>query len=70
MSLAFVQQVNVIKSKNSMKIDEMAIIDRNSSYLLNGLRNFNENLRKDVTYDNLKSRKKPGFHPLFRRYFF
>ena len=70
MSLVFVQQVNVIKSKNSMKIDEMAIIDRNSSYLLNSLRNFNENLRKDVTYDNLKSRKKPGFHPLFRRYFF
>ena len=70
MSLVFVQQVNVIKSKNSMKIDEMAIIDRNSSYLLNGLRNFNGNLRKDVTYDNLKSRKKPGFHPLFRRYFF
>ena len=70
MSLVFVQQVNVIKSKNSMKIDEMAIIDRNSSYLLNGLRNFNENLRKDVTYDNIKSRKKPGFHPLFRRYIF
>ena len=53
-----------------MKIDEMAIIDRNSSYLLNSLRNFYENLRKDVTYDNLKSRKKPGFHPLFRRYIF
>ena len=53
-----------------MKIDEMAIVDRNSSYLLNGLRNFNENLRKDVTYDNIKSRKKPGFHPLFRRYIF
>ena len=24
----------------------------------------------DVTYDNMKSHKKPGFHPLFKRYTF
>ena len=23
-----------------------------------------------MTYDNIKSHKKPGFHPLFRRYIF
>ena len=32
------------------------------------LRNFNEIFRKDVTYDNIKSHKKPGIHPLSRRY--
>ena len=26
------------------------------------MRNFNEIFRKDVTYDNIKSHKKPGFH--------
>ena len=35
---------------------------------LNNLRNLNEIFRKDVTYDNIKSHKKPGFHPLFRRH--
>ena len=50
---------------------KIANIDReNSSYLLNNLRNFNEIFRKDVPYDNFKSHKKPGFHPLFRRYNF
>ena len=34
------------------------------------MRNFNEIFRKDVPYDNFKSHKKPGFHPLFRRYNF
>ena len=43
---------------------------RNSSYLLNDLRNFNEVFRKDVTYDNIKSYKKTGFHSLFKRYDF
>ena len=33
--------------------------------ILNDLRNFNEIFRKDVTYDNIKSHKKPVFHPLF-----
>ena len=28
--------------------------------------NFNEFSRKDVTYDNIKSHKKPGFYPLFK----
>ena len=34
---------------------------RNSSNLLNDLRNFNEISRKDVTYDNIKSHSKQGF---------
>ena len=42
----------------------------NSSYLLNDLRNFNEIFSKDRTYDNIKSKKNPGFHPLFKRYIF
>ena len=29
-----------------------------------------EIFRKDVTYDNIKSRKKTGFHPLFKGYIF
>ena len=55
----------------SMKIDENSLYwRRNSSYLLNHLRNFNEIFRKDVNFDNIKSHKKTGFHPLFRRYIF
>ena len=54
-----------------MKIDENSEYrQRNSSYLLNDLRNFNEICRKDVPYDNIKSHKKPGFPPVFRRYIF
>ena len=34
------------------------------------MRNLNEMFRKDVTFDNVKSHKKGGFHPLFRRYIF
>ena len=42
-----------------MKIAD--IEQRKSSYLLNDLRNFNEILRKYVTYDNIKSHKKDTF---------
>ena len=38
--------------------------------LLNDWRNFNEIFRKDVTYDDIKSHKKPRLHPLSRRYIF
>ena len=31
------------------------------------LRNFNEIFRNDVTYDNIKSHKKPGLYPLPRK---
>ena len=44
-----------------MKIDENSNIDRNYLHLLNDLRNFNKILRKDGTYDDIKSHKKPGF---------
>ena len=34
------------------------------------MRNFNEIFRKDVTYDNIKSHKKPGLHPLSEKCIF
>ena len=37
---------------------------KKSSYLLKDFGNFKEILRKNVTYDNIKSNKKPGLHPL------
>ena len=37
---------------------------RNSLYFLDDWRNFNENFRKNVTYDNNKSRNKTGSHSL------
>ena len=57
-----------------MKIDENSYYrQRNSSYLLNDLRNFNKIFRKDTTYDNVKGHKKTEFYSLFRiirRYIF
>ena len=50
-----------------MKIDENSNIDRTYLYVLN---DFLKILRKDGTYDHIESHKKPGFHPLFRRYIF
>ena len=40
------------------------------SYLLNELRNLNEIFMKDVAYDNIKSHKKTGPRPLFRKHIF
>ena len=40
------------------------------SYLPNKLRNFNKIFRKNLCYDNIKSHKKPGLYPLFRKYNF
>ena len=54
-----------------MKIDKNSYHrQRDYSYFLNHLRNFNENFSKDVIDDDIKSHKKPGFYPLFRRYIF
>ena len=36
-------------------------------YLQSGLKNFNEIFRKNVSYDNIKSYKKPGLYPLVRK---
>ena len=47
-----------------MNIDENWLI---LTEKLNDLINFNEIFREDVTYNNIKSHKEPGFHPLFRR---
>ena len=65
--LVSLSQGNVKKSKKMMKIAN--IEQRNSSYLLNGWGNFNEIFRKVVTYDNIKSYKNPGFHPLDDTFF-
>ena len=44
-----------------MKMDEKTYyLQRNSSYLLKDYWNFNEISRKEVTYDNIKSHKKPS----------
>ena len=51
-----------------MKIDKNSkYCQRNSPYLLNGLRSFNEIFKKAVNFDNIKNDKKCGFHPLCRR---
>ena len=34
------------------------------------MRNFNEIFRKDVTYHNIKSPKKPGLHSIFEKHIF
>ena len=49
-----------------MKIDKNGLYGQRKSYFQNEVRNLNEIFRKDLTYDNIKSHKKPGFHPLFR----
>ena len=43
-------------------------IEQAKPYFLKKLNNFNEIFAKYVIYDNIKSHKKTGFHPLFRRY--
>ena len=40
---------------------------RKSSYLLNDMRNFKEIIRKNVSYDDIWSYKKPGLYPLSRK---
>ena len=52
-------------SKNPQISDENCHYRRrNSLYLLDDWRNFSENFRKNVTYDNNKSRNKTGSHSL------
>ena len=43
---------------------------RKASYILNDLRRFNKIFRKVLAYDNIKSHKKPGIHPLSRKCIF
>ena len=65
MSLVFCNK-EISKFEKLMKM----VRRRKSSYLLNDLRNFNEIFRKDVTYDNIKSHKKPGLHPVPEKHIF
>ena len=46
----------------------MKAVNFEGSNFLNNLRKFNEAFSKDVTYDNIKSRKKAEVHPLSRKY--
>ena len=43
------------------------IVNIDGENLLNNLRNFNGIFRIDVAYDNTKSHKKTGLHPLSGR---
>ena len=49
---------------------KIVTIDKKSSYALNDVRDLNKIFRKDMAYDNVKSYKKAGFHPLSRSYIF
>ena len=49
---------------------EIAYIGKESLQVLKEQRNFKEGFRKDIADNDIKSHKKPGFHPLFRRYIF
>ena len=48
----------------------MKAVNFEGSNFLNNLRKFNEAFSKDVTYDNIKSRKKAEVHPLSRKHIF
>ena len=45
----------------------MKIVNFEGENFLTNLRNFNE---FQLTYDNIKSHKKAGLHPLFRKHIF
>ena len=56
-------------SKKNKKLKKK-IEEENSSFLLNDLMNFNEIFRKNLTYDDIKSHQKSGFHPHSRKRIF
>ena len=43
-------------------------ICKDGTSFLNKLRNFNEIFRKNVTYDHIKSHKKPGLNPFSEKH--
>ena len=67
----------VVNSKNRV-VYIFWVFSKNNNWRLHCVSQINSSLqmstisvfKKDVTYDNIKSHKKPGFHPLFRRYIF
>ena len=67
-SLVSLQQGNVKKSEKLIKI--VNIVEKKYWYLLTNLRNFNETVRKDVTYDNIKSHKKTGCYRISEEHIF
>ena len=50
-----------------MKTDENTDIDRGSLQIFWTTWEISMKVTKDMTYDNIKSHKKTGFHLLFRR---
>ena len=62
--LVYLQLRNAKKSKKLVKIVNVDDILIN---LRNNLRNVNEIFRKNVSYDNIKSRQNPGLYPLSRK---
>ena len=55
-SLVYLQQGNLKKTKNLMKI--VFTGEKKSLYFLNELSSFNETFKKGVPYDDIKSHKK------------
>ena len=51
-------------------MEERACGNSSGQLKKNNLSNLYEIFRKDVSYDNIKSHIKPGFHPLCKRYIF
>ena len=49
---------------------KIANIDKESLQVLKEQWNFKERFRKNIADNDIKSYKKSGFHPLFRRYIF
>ena len=64
MLTSFVISWDVISFFETRKCQKIEKIEKNRwkySYLLDDLRSFNENCKKDVTYDNIKSQKNQSF---------
>ena len=58
-------------SKKSKRLTKIAKIDEENLYIFwNNMMNFNEILRKNIAYDDIKSQQKLGLHPFPRKHNF
>ena len=60
----------ISKYQKSKKLAKLVKIEEKSSGPLNNQMKFNEIFSRYVTYDDIKSHKKSGFHPLSRKHNF
>ena len=68
MSLVYLQQGNLKKSKKPMKI--VITGEKKSSYFAKELISFNETFKKGVPYENIKSREKTGLYSYSKKHSF